>query len=386
MALGAVLEVLGDLRGAEDRFRAALGHDPEHAGALSQLATTLRGKLPDEDLVKLRRLTAEPDQRDGRRATLHFGLAQALDARGEYDRAAAHLREANALALEGWRRRGEAYDPARHAEFAAAMRAACDAAFFDRVRGLGPDSERPVFVFGLPRSGTTLVEQILASHTRVFGAGETRLAVDHFEALPALMGRDDPAPACLSRLDAGSIAALGRRYLDRLDALDATAARVVDKMPDNYAYLGLLAALFPGAKFIHCRRDPRDVAVSCWMTNFRRIRWANDPDHIASRFAEYGRFIGHWRAALRAPVLEVAYEDTVADLEGVARRLVAWCGLGWEPACLEFYKGERPVRTASVAQVRQPVYTRSVGRWSHYEPALGGLFAQLAPAGAMAIA
>jgi hypothetical protein len=139
----------------------------------------------------------------------------------------------------------------------------------------------------------------------------------------------------------------------------------------------MLAVLFPRAKFIHCRRDLRDVAVSCWMTNFRSIRWANDPEQIAGRFREYQRITEHWRAVLPVPVLEVPYEETVADLEGVARRLVAWCGLEWEPACLAFHESKRPVRTASVTQVRQPVYTRSVARWKNYEPALGSLFAEL---------
>jgi len=149
-------------------------------------------------------------------------------------------------------------------------------------------------------------------------------------------------------------------------------------MPDNYLFLGLLASLFPRAKFIHCRRDLRDVAVSCWMTNFREIRWTNDQQQIASRFLEYQRIMEHWRKVLPVPLLEVDYEETVADLEGVARKLVAWCGLAWEPACLEFHQAKRPVRTASNVQVRQPVYRTSVGRWTRYEHALASLFAALA--------
>ena len=155
------------------------------------------------------------------------------------------------------------------------------------------------------------------------------------------------------------------------------ALRVADKMPDNYLYLGLIATLFPRAKLIHCRRDLRDVAVSCWMTNFRQIRWAFDPDHIASRFGEYRRVMDHWRQVLPVPLLEVDYEETVTDLEGVARRLVAWCGLEWEPACLAFHENRRPVRTASVTQVRQPIYKKSVARWRNYENALASLFAKL---------
>jgi hypothetical protein len=142
-------------------------------------------------------------------------------------------------------------------------------------------------------------------------------------------------------------------------------------------YLGLLAAMFPNAVFVHCRRDLRDVAVSCWMTDFRSIRWANDPGHIAGRFRQYKRLMDHWRAVLPVSIHEVDYEEIVADLEPVARRLVSACGLDWEPACLEFHRTQRPVRTASVVQVRQPVYKQSAGRWKNYETTLAGLFAVL---------
>ena len=153
----------------------------------------------------------------------------------------------------------------------------------------------------------------------------------------------------MPRLDAGSLPRLAERHLEQLALHDGGRAdRVVDKMPDNYLYLGLLAALFPRATFIHCRRDLRDVAVSCWMTDFRTIRWANDPGHIAGRFREYRRLMDHWRAVLPVPVHEVDYEETVADLEGVARRLLEACGLEWDPACLEFHRTERTVRTASL--------------------------------------
>ncbi len=378
--LGTLLEELNDLEGAEIAFRNARRCDPNHAGALSQLATLLRGKLPDEDLASLRKMLDEPEQLDGRRAVLHFGLAQALDARKEYAEAAQHLRNANALALESWKKRGEIYDPIKHSQFVDDMLAVSTPEFFARTRGLGSDSERPVFIVGLPRSGTTLIEQVLASHSQVFGAGELRLTREDFELLPAAMRSGADAMTCMSQITREAAQSLTLRHLDCLNAHSATAARVVDKMPDNYMYLGLLGVLFPKAKFIHCRRDLRDVAVSCWMTNFRQIRWANSLDHIASRFHQYERLTEHWRKTLPVPVLEIYYEDTVGDFENVARRLVAWCGLEWEPACLEFHQTERPVRTASVTQVRQPLYTRSVARWKNYEPALKDLFAQLVPA------
>jgi tetratricopeptide (TPR) repeat protein len=376
-ALGTVREELGDFKDAESCWRTALRYDSSLAGAYSALATLLRGKLADEDLVAMRQLLADPDLHDGRRGALHFGLAQVLDARGAYHEAAESLRVANALALAGARKRGQGYDPAEHARFVSGMMAVCTPAFFERVRGFGLETERPIFIAGLPRSGTTLTEQILASHSQVFGAGELRFGRDDFEALAA--GEDRGLDA-LAYLDQETVRRIGARHLERLCELNADRPHMADKMPDNYLYLGLLAVLFPKAKFIHCRRDLRDIAVSCWMTNFRHIRWANDPDHIAGRFAEYRRLMDHWRRVLPVPLLEVDYEQTVADLEGVARRLVDWCGLDWEPGCLKFHEGQRPVRTASVSQVRQPIYKRSVARWKHYEQALGPLFERLGSA------
>jgi len=373
-ALGTVREELGDFENAESCWRSALRYDPRLAGAYAALATLLRGKLPEEDLVGMRQLLADPNLHDGRRGALHFGLAQVLDARGAYDEAAESLRQANALGLAGARKRGQGYDPAEHARFVAGMMAVCTPAFFERIRGFGLDSERPIFIVGLPRSGTTLTEQILASHAQVFGAGEQRCGRDDFEALA---DGDDRGLEALAQMDMTTARRIGARHLDRLRELNADRPHVADKMPDNYLYLGLLAALFPRAKLIHCRRDLRDIAVSCWMTNFRQIRWANDPEHIATRFAEYRRIMAHWQRTLPVPLLEVDYEETVADLEGVARRLVSWCGLEWDPGCLKFHEGKRPVRTASVSQVRQPVYQRSVARWRHYEKALGPLFDRL---------
>ena len=246
------------------------------------------------------------------------------------------------------------------------------------MRGFGLETERPVFIVGLPRSGTTLTEQILASHSQVHGAGELNCAREGFESLPAVTdgATSLEALACLSPSIGQQ---LSHWHLARLQELAPNANRVVDKMPDNYLFLGWLYTLFPQAKFIHCRRDLRDVAVSCWMTNFRNIRWAADRDHIAARFHDYHRLMAHWRALLPASLLEVDYEETVANLETVARRVVAWCGLEWEASCLAFHQTSRPIRTASVTQVREPVYTRSVARWKNYELTLGQLFERLRP-------
>ncbi len=372
--LGSALEEMGDLQGAENSFRAALRHDSRFAFAHYKLAELLRGALPEEDLAAQRGLLEESASTDAERLLLHFGLAQVLDARHGYAEAAEHLDRGNALQLSDWRKRGQTYDPKEYESRISQMIMVCTPDFFEGVRGFGLESEVPVFVVGLPRSGTTLIEQILASHSQVFAAGEIKLAGDTMTALGEQGA--DPAEG-LRRLNRQTAHRLASRHLERLRAFSPTALRIVDKMPDNYLYLGLLASLFPRAKLIHCRRDPRDVAVSCWVTYFREIRWANDQQHIASRFQQYQRIMAHWRKVLPVPLLDVDYEETVADLEGMARRLLAWCGLEWEPKCLEFQQTKRPVSTASTVQVRQPVFTTSVGRWKHYEQTLAKLLSAI---------
>jgi hypothetical protein len=377
------LAELGEL--AEACYRRALSANPRAAAPLARLATLLRGQLPDADREAIRVRLEGPGAGGSprTRGPLLFGLAQVLDARGEYAEAATCLAQANALALEQRRQQGHGYDAGAHSRFVDRLREGFTPKLFSRLAGAGDDTRLPVFVFGLPRSGTTLVEQVLAGHPRVHGAGELPLARQVFESVPAVLGREDDLQACLNVLSAAHVRELSRRHRKGLEMIlqrdcpGTPPERIVDKMPDNYLYLGLLALLFPRATFLHVRRDLRDVAVSCWMTSFRSVRWASDPEHLAGRFRDYRRLLGHWQAVLPVPVHEVVYERLVDDYETEARRLVAACGLAWEPRCLQFHQTTRPVRTASVTQVRQPLYRRAVARWKHYEAALAALFARL---------
>jgi len=376
--LGGLAEEMGDLSAAEASYREARRINPRFALPYARLATLLRGKLPEGDLAALEDRLADPDLPDPPRSHLLFALGQALDARGEFVRAAQCANQANALADLRNQREHRVYEPPEHERFVDRLLTAFDSEFFQRFSAAGSSTRRPVFVFGLPRSGTTLVEQILASHSSVFGAGELRLTRRTFEDIPSAVGRAGPPMDCVAELTADTIAAIADRHLANLAALDkGLGDRIVDKMPDNYLYLGLLAVLFPRATFIHCRRDLRDVAVSCWMTDFRSITWANNAGHLASRFAQYSRLMEHWRAVLPVDMLEVDYEQVVSDLPGVARRLVASCELEWEPQCVDFHRTARPIRTASVTQVRQPIYRRSVARWKHYESEFPELFSRL---------
>jgi tetratricopeptide (TPR) repeat protein len=393
-SLGRLSEDLGELDAAVERYRSALSHESGHTGALVGLAGLERGRLAEPELARMQERLRDPQLGESERCRLLYGLAQVFDGRGEYRQAAAHLEEANALELARWKRRGQGYDRAEFGRYVDRLKQTFSQAFFDKARGWGVHSERPVFIFGLPRSGTTLAEQILASHSQVYGGGELTCAKNDFVALAQLTGGGGatvaastaPAPAfqleqifkALRDLDSPGVDFLARQHLHWLLAIDPSRPRFTSKTPADWQFVGLLAVLFPRAQFIHCRRDPRDTALSCWMTQFRMLNWTCDQDDIASRFSDYQRLMAHWRDCLPVPILELDYEDTVADLEGTARRLVSWLRLEWEPACLDFHLTRRPIRTASAAQVRRPVFRSSVGRWRHYESALGPFFNRLA--------
>jgi hypothetical protein len=341
---------------------------------------TLRDRFPAEDLAAAERVLAHAHVPGQRRAVLQYGLAQVMDARGQYGRAAEYARQANEYCKEAARQRGQPYDPDEHVLHVDQLIRAFSPAHFERVHGWGLETEVPVFVVGLPRSGTSLTEQILASHPRTHGAGELVFIRAAYRGIPALVGEQGPGVECVDQLGRAHVRVLASEYFDHVQRLAPDADRIVDKMPDNYLMLGLIATLFPRVRVIHMRRDLRDVGLSCWLTYFRHIRWAYDLEHIGRRTQQYLRLMEHWRRVLPLPMLEVDYEEVVADLEPAARKLVAWCGLEWDPACLAFHRTKRIVRTPSMTQVREPLYARSVGRWRHYRDVLGPLL-RLLPLG-----
>jgi tetratricopeptide (TPR) repeat protein len=366
----------GDLEKSCALARRALEMRPNSAEAYHRLASNLKGRLPEAEVEAIRRLIDHKSLPDASRAMLRFGLAAVYDARGLYRESAALLDHANQLQGAAKASQGPVYDPGQHSRLIDRFQAAFTPDACARSRGWIEPDPRHAFIVGLPRSGTTLVEQILASHHRIHGAGELYLAHAVFQDLPKLAGRPELDPfAAFAALGPESARAASRQYVDGVRAVaPAAAERVVDKMPDNFRLIGLIAVLWPGARVIVCGRDPRDVAVSCWQTGFESNAWANHPDHIAQRIADYERMMRHWRATRPLEWLDVRYEEVVADLETSARRMIDFVGLDWDPACLAFHKTRRVVRTASVAQVREPIYSQSVGKWRHYAPHLGRLF------------
>jgi hypothetical protein len=228
-------------------------------------------------------------------------------------------------------------------------------------------SELPVFVVGMPRSGTTLVHQIAASHPRVYGAGE----LNH-------IGRIVKALDQSSAWNVESLTQAAQLHLERLQSLDADALRVVDKMPNNLHHLGVISMLFPSARVVLCRRDPRDTCLSCYFQGFAHGNiFSFDLVHCGHYHQENDRLRAQWLRTLPLKMLEVQYEDVVADLEGQSRRLIDFLGLPWDSACLEFHRAQTTVLTSSIWQVRQPIYQKSVGRWRHYKRHLRPLFEAL---------
>jgi tetratricopeptide (TPR) repeat protein len=372
----ALLEA-GESREAEVHLRECLKHTPGSPWVLRILVANDLYTDADPGPDALRARLADPQVSPADGANLHFTLARLLDRAGRPEEAFAHYGECNRLRRDLARQAGDAFDPAEHARFVDRLIAFFTPDWFARIGGLGLDTEVPVFVVGMPRSGSSLVEQILSHHPEAAGAGELRDLPHLVESLPQRLGAADPYPECLSRLDQGAARQLAEGYLARLRELAGPARRITDKMLENFLHLGLLAALLPRARVVHCRRDPLDTCVSCFQQIFRGLTYTLDLADLGRYYRGYERLMAHWRAVRPLPMLEVVYEELVADVEGVSRRLVEFCGLPWDERCLRFYENPRAVRTVSKQQVRQPVYRSSVQRWRRYGAHLGPLIEAL---------
>ncbi|MCP4330910.1 MAG: tetratricopeptide repeat protein [Alphaproteobacteria bacterium] len=361
IGLGECRQVQGDFDAAEACFRRALEIAPDTVEALHYLLSMGRIGADDPFALSLQRLLDHTELSPKDRIAIHFALGKAYDDRDDFDRAFTHFESGNQLKYSE-----TPYDLAEIEDLVARSRVVFTADFFAQRRALGDPSTVPVFIVGMPRSGTTLVEQIIASHADVRGAGELSIVSHIADRLPELAKTDAAYPEGVAGLGSKDVAELAGAYLDHLGDLDG-AKRVTDKMPDNFRWLGLIALLFPHARIVHCRRHPLDNALSCYFQLFKREHaYAYDLAALGVYYRAYHDLMAHWREVLPVPIHDLVYEDLIADQEGVSRRLIEFCGLDWDPRCLDYYKQEREIRTASFWQARQPIYARSVGRWRHY--------------------
>ncbi len=363
--LGNLHEDLGRREAARAAYERALKVEPGDAVALARLAGLARPAGADDPIVlRLRTALAEPGRSPEERAELGFALARALDAAGAWDAAFEACAAANAASRGA--EPGAVYDRAEREAFVDRL----IAAFPQAAPASGDEAAGPVFVCGLFRSGSTLVEQILAGHSAVTGGGELGL-------VPALAARIRPYPEALTGPQAAATARRARElYLQGLRAARPGAALVVDKRPDNVLHIGLIKAMFPTARIVHTVRQPLDVILSNWFLHLdRSMPQALDLEDMAHWTLQHDRLMAHWKR-LYPDILEIDYDRLVVEPRPMVEGLLAWLGLPWEDAVMDFHTAATGVRTASVWQVREPLYRRSSGRWRNYA-------AHLRPARAM---
>ena len=375
-ALGSALQFLGRRGEAREVFLSAVSADPGCYKAHQGLADDREEAGRETHLKAIRSVLQDTGSKESPPSGLYYALARHLSAAGRHEESLEAHASANALKRKVLSQRGFAYDRERVAERVDALCAAFPADLFEAPGA--SDSARPLFILGMPRSGTTLVEQILASHPEVFGAGELDFMgriVDGLHTEQAYPG----APVAGDALEKAAAF-----YLGEIGRLDGEASRVTDKMPGNFMHLGLIARILPNARIVHTRRNPMDTCLSCFTQNFRaaNLSWCLDMEDLGHYYCQYRRLMGHWRQVLpEGSMLEVDYEDTVADAAAEARRIVTFAGLDWDDACLRFYEAERPVATSSHSQVRREVYSDSVGRWKRYGDGVAPLARALAACG-----
>ena len=370
---GVGLMEKGDLAGAADTFRRALAAAPAQAKSWLMLSQVRRQETADAELAAMQALHAKAPAASLERMQLSFGLGKLHDDLRAYEAAFDYFAEGNAI-----RRKGIAYDGERvRAEFAA-MKAVFDEAFFEKHKPSAITDDTPIFVVGMPRSGTTLVEQIIASHPQVFGAGELTI-------LKTAIGKGFPLdmkggfPAGIRELPDTVFADAGNDYLDLLHERYPAYRHVTDKMPGNFMLIGFLHLMLPKARIVHCARNPVATCLSIYKTHFRGDGhlYSYDLAELADFHNLYSDMMEHWRKVLPGVVHEVRYEDFVADQEGQTRALIEHLGLPWNEAVLSFHESERQVRTASAAQVRQPMYKGSIDLWKRYGDKLKPLIERL---------
>jgi tetratricopeptide (TPR) repeat protein len=377
---GQIKASSGAMDEAREEYLRALAVNPRCIPALHGLAVKEKANLQADVYDRIRALLDDNKLATASRGALHNSLAYFYDASGAWEKAADHMQMANELQWQHHSIRDWDYDAGEHQERCARARKVYSSLLLQGKLPAGSDSLEPVFIVGMPRSGTTLTEQIIGRHPAALGIGEQNFAALSQASLPALLAARTDTPFdqtsdpldCISHIDEQVMQTLTANYLQQLNSMKVKAGRpdalrVVDKMPDNYNLLGWITTLFPKAKIIHCKRDPRDVALSCWLTQFGKIQWASRIEDLVQRIAEYQKMMAFWRDHLPGHFIEVEYETTVRYQERESRRLIEWLRLDWDDACLSFFDSDRLVRTASINQVRMPIYQSSVARWENYQ-------------------
>lgn len=360
LGYGHVLKTLGRRDDGVAAYRKAIRHRPDFGEAWWSLANLKTFRFTDADVAAMEAQVDGGDLNDDALVHFCFALGKAHEDRGVFDRAFDFYQRAN----HTWRRHVH-YDPVQTQTEHDAIIATFTPELLARLAGLGHDDPAPILIVGLPRSGSTLIEQILASHSQVDGTSELPELGRIVRAVNNEGGKR--YPAAVADFTGDHCARLGRRYMEATQRHRRGRARFTDKMPNNFALIGLLRLILPHAKVINARRHPLDTCLSCYKQHFASGQaFTYDLEELAEFYLEYDRIMAHWHQVLPGFALDVHYEDLVADQDNQTRRLLEFCNLPYEEQCLAFHRTERPVQTASSEQVRQPLYDSAVGHWRRY--------------------
>jgi tetratricopeptide (TPR) repeat protein len=375
LGLGNVLKTVGRQSEAIAAYREGIRLKPDYAELYWSLSNLKTFRFDPVEIAAMERHLDKVELPEDAAIHFCFALGKACDDQGNYDRAFGYYERGNSL-----RRRQEHYDPVHTEHIGERIRGVFSREFLQQHAGAGYSAAAPIFIVGLPRSGSTLIEQILASHSQVEATFELPEAGRLIRFIDRQRLGGKVYPEAVANFPGELYAELGRRYDRETRRYRAGAPRFIDKMPNNFATIGLLHLILPNARFINSQRHPLDTCLSCYRQLFARGQsFTYDLNELGEYYLEYQRMINHWHAVLPGRVLEVRYEDIVADLEGQTRRMLEFCDLPWADSCLRFHETQRAIRSASSEQVRKPLYSDAVGHWRHYEAHLGSLMETLAP-------
>ena len=373
---GHALKTAGESEKAIASYKAAIASQPDHADAWYALANLKTYRFSDDELTAMQAQEGRTALSHAQRIHLNFALGKAHEDRKDYESAFEAYARGNEL-----KRRQTRYTSEQMEEELEAQKALCTPELFARQSGKGHDDPAPIFIVGLPRAGSTLLEQILASHSQVDGTLELP---NILSAAHSLRGRDRSDrtryPRVLAELEGEELAAMGRRYIEETAIHRKGAAFFTDKMPNNFRHIALIKLILPNAKIIDARRHP----MACCFSGFKQLfaegqEFTYGLEQIGRYYRAYVELMDHWDAVLPGEVLRVIHEDVVDDIEGQVRRILDFCGLPFEQACVDFHKTRREVRTASSEQVRQPLYRSGLEQWKAFEPFLDPLKSALGP-------
>jgi len=376
LGLGHVLKAYGDFEGAVASYNGCRELTPDSGETYWSLANLKTYRFDEETVAAMETHAASTGLSSTSRVNFLFALGKAYEDRGDYEQAWDRYRRGNET-----RRAEVVYDPVATEAVNDRIVAAFTLELFDSLQGAGNPDPAPIFILGLPRSGSTLLEQVLASHSQVEGTAELPYVGRLATSLSRGRAGGVKYPEVMRELAPASLGALGTEYLAYARMHRRSGApRFIDKMPNNFPNAGLIAAMLPNAKIIDARRHPLDACLSCYRQLFAKGQnFTYDLNEMGEYYLQYQRMMDYWHGVLPGRVLTVQYEEVVSDFEAQARRLLEFCGLPWEDSCLRFYESERAVRTPSAEQVRQPIYDRSVGHFRNYERHLGELVEVIAP-------